>query len=213
MAHTLDSGRSAKQEKFLEVVYRANYSSLLVYVRKFTLGDVAKAEDIVQETMMRAWQHIDDFGPSHESVRPWLFTVAHRIAIDRLRASAVRPTEVRGDLMEILPAAGDGIDQAMTAIDVRAVLACLSPHHRAVLVHLYLLDRTILETAALMDIPPGTVKSRAFNALRAARRALDALRAAREVVNQSGGQASPDSSQASKPCRPGVSPVDAMKPA
>ena len=159
-------------EPLLEELYRLYYAKLVGFVLKLTLGDVARAEDIVQETMARAWRHIDELDVTGDAARPWLFTVARRIAIDRMRARAVRPHEIRGDGLEFWPAADDGIEHAISALDVKAALAVLSEEHRAVLVHLYLLDRSISECAALMGIPVGTVRSRTHYALRALRRSL-----------------------------------------
>ncbi len=160
--------------RVLEELYRRNYSHLLAFVMKFTLGDLARAEDVVQETMTRAWCHVDELDPTDGAARPWLFTVARRIAIDRIRALSSRPNEVRGDALEFWPANEDPIDRAVGALDIQAALATLSPEHREVLVQLYLRDRSIEECAHLMGIPEGTVKSRAYYALRMLRRSLSA---------------------------------------
>lgn len=183
----------------LELVYRANAAPLLAYVQKLTLGDIAKAEDVVQEAMVRAWQHMNGRGLTPETARPWLFTVAKRIVIDQLRAKAARPVEMPGDLVEFRPATENEIDRALDVLEARHALASLPAHHRDVLINLYLRERTTEETAAAMGIPPGTVKSRAHHALRTARRTMT--------------HAGPDRNQASSRCSPAVAPVEAMKPA
>ncbi|MBO4208212.1 sigma-70 family RNA polymerase sigma factor [Micromonospora echinofusca] len=183
----------------LERVYRANYPALLTYVQKLTLGDIAKAEDVVQEAMVRAWKHMNRYRLTPETARPWLFAVAKRIVIDQLRAKAARPIEMSGDWMEFRPATDNEIDRALDALDARHALASLPAHHRDVLVNLYLRERTTEETAAAMGIPPGTVKSRAHHALRTARR----------VMNRAG----QDRNQASSRCSPATSSVEAENPA
>jgi len=170
--------RNTTREQTLEFVYRANYAQLLAYAQKLTLGDRTRAEDIVQETMVRAWQHIDELKLDQDAARPWLFTVARRISIDGLRARASRPPEVNGDMLMFQPEKADRIEDALTTMDLRNVLKVLSPDHREVLVNLYLRGRTSEETAAVMGIPNGTVKSRCFHALRAVRRAMTATAAA-----------------------------------
>ena len=60
----------------------------------------------------------------------------------------------------------EGIDQALTAMDVRAALAQLQPVHRRVLVEIYYLGRSVAEVAELLNIPEGTVKSRTYYGLR-----------------------------------------------
>ena len=64
------------------------------------------------------------------------------------------------------------IDQAMTAMDVRAALAELTPEHRRVVVEVYYLGRSVAEVAQLLGIPEGTVKSRTYYALRQLKRLL-----------------------------------------
>ena len=153
----------------LEEVYRANYGPLYAYSLKLTLGDVMRAEDLVQETMVRAWEHIDELDVAQASARPWLFTVARRLMIDSLRSRAARPVEVGGEHIDGCPAAEDHTEGALTRMTVRTVMERLPGHHRDVLTHLYLAERTTEETAKALGIPQGTVKSRAHNALRKAR--------------------------------------------
>ena len=57
---------------------------------RLTGGDRGRAEDVVQETMLRAWRHPEALDPARGEIRPWLFTVARRIAIDAHRAALVR---------------------------------------------------------------------------------------------------------------------------
>jgi RNA polymerase sigma-70 factor, ECF subfamily len=159
-----------------EQLYHQNYAPLYAYSLKLTLGDVAWAEDLVQETMMRAWQNIDHLELERAAARPWLFTVVKRIMIDGIRARAARPAELSGEHLEWSAAAEEHADRTLTSLTVRRVLAALPAHHRCVLAHLYLAERTTEETAELLGIPPGTVKSRAFYALRSARRAMEELR-------------------------------------
>jgi RNA polymerase sigma-70 factor, ECF subfamily len=159
-------------DKRMESLYRRHYPALVSFAVKLTLGDMARAEDIAQETMARAWRHITELDMARDAARPWLYTVARRIAIDGMRARSARPAEINGSVLEYWPAADDGIDRAMTALDVRAALETLPIDHRAVLVNLYLRGCTTIECAELMGIPVGTVKSRAFNALRTLRRSL-----------------------------------------
>ena len=58
------------------------------------LRDRYLAEDVVQETMLRAWRHCDELSPEKGSVRGWLVRVAHNIAMDKIRMRRSRPAEV-----------------------------------------------------------------------------------------------------------------------
>jgi RNA polymerase sigma-70 factor (ECF subfamily) len=145
--------------------------ALLRFACKLTLGDRQRAEDIVQETLLRAWRHPEITGNGRAPLRPWLFTVARRIAIDMWRARTRDPDQP-GDPCPDLPDPTDPIDSAITALDVRNALATLSPAHRRVITELYFNSRSVAETADILGIPPGTVKSRAHYATRQLRHAL-----------------------------------------
>ncbi|MBP0452354.1 sigma-70 family RNA polymerase sigma factor [Kitasatospora sp. RG8] len=139
-----------------------------------TGGDRGKAEDILQETLLRAWQHPEALAAGPEQSRPWLFTVARRIAIDHYRMAAARVREVLGEESTDRPVADDPYDQVVVARDVDAALRRLQDHHRAVLVELHLNDRSVADAATRLGVPPGTVKSRNFYAIRALRPVLAA---------------------------------------
>jgi RNA polymerase sigma-70 factor, ECF subfamily len=160
-----------RQEKGLRALYDAHASVLLAYAIRLTGGDRARAEDIVQETLIRAWRNLDRLDDSVAPVRPWLFTVAQRVAIDAHRARRARPTEVGDEMLAVLP----GLDELEATLDrvvVTEALDSLSVEHRAVIVETYYRGRSVAETAEVLRIPPGTVKSRCYYALRALKLAL-----------------------------------------
>lgn len=137
---------------------------LVSYTEKI-LGDRGLAEDIVQETIIRAWRNIDRLLNTNGSVRGWLFTVARHLIIDWVRKPHARKEVVGATYSDPLSAA-DGTDAVHDALLARRLLRRLSLEHRAVLVHIYLCDRSIQETASILGVPAGTVKSRHHNALR-----------------------------------------------
>jgi RNA polymerase sigma-70 factor, ECF subfamily len=155
----------------LRALYDAHAIALLGYAMRLCGGDRARAEDLVQETLVRAWRHLDVLDPSAAPVRPWLFTVAQHLAIDAHRAREARPHEVgEGALAGV-----SGLDELAAVLDrivVVDALAALSPEHRAVIVETYYAGRTVAEAARVLGIPPGTVKSRCYYALRALKLAL-----------------------------------------
>ncbi|MEV0134100.1 sigma-70 family RNA polymerase sigma factor [Dactylosporangium sp. NPDC050688] len=143
--------------------------ALLIYVRRLVNGDAHLAEDIVQETLVRAWQHPDVFGPGFGSARGWLFSVAHNLAVD-----AHRRRHRRGEIaVGMVPDAptGDGVNAVLLRHEVHEALARLSADHRAVVVELHLHGYTMAEAAKRLRVPIGTVKSRAH----AAQRQLSAI--------------------------------------
>jgi RNA polymerase sigma-70 factor (ECF subfamily) len=160
------------EDDLIRALYQEHGGPLLGYVVRLTNGDRQQAEDIVQETLFRAWRSADKLGDDASSLRPWLFTVARRLVIDGTRSRKVRPQEVGSQPLEVLPAP-DELDRTLSAMTVMDALRSLSAAHREVLVQTYYQGRTVAEAADELGVPVGTVKSRVYYALRALRLALE----------------------------------------
>ncbi|MEU4426438.1 sigma-70 family RNA polymerase sigma factor [Actinoplanes sp. NPDC024001] len=147
---------------------------LLRYLSGFTGGNPQSAEDLLQETMIRAWRHLDTLPTEPEQTRRWLFTVARNVAIDAIRRRHARPPEVDlGDNDANLEAGPDDTSGTVVAVDsLRSALRGLSTAHRRILNELYVQGHTADETARRLGVPVGTVKSRAHYALRSLRAAV-----------------------------------------
>jgi RNA polymerase sigma-70 factor (ECF subfamily) len=154
-------------EALTRSLYEEHGRSLLAYATRLT-GDRAAAEDVVQETLVRAWKHADDLTEGKGSVRGWLLTVARNIVTDRARARAVRPAEV-AESPERPPVERDHSESVVNTMVLLDALDQVSPEHREVLVELYYRGRSVTEAATELGVPPGTVKSRSYYALRALR--------------------------------------------
>jgi RNA polymerase sigma-70 factor, ECF subfamily len=145
-------------------------SALLRYVTRIT-GDPQRAEDVVQETLLRAWRKSGSLDGDAASLRSWLFAVAHNLAIDERRARAARREEADRELPDA--AVVGQLDRALEAAQITEALRSLSRDHREALVETYFRGRSVAEAAAVLGVPPGTVKSRAYYGLRALRAALE----------------------------------------
>ncbi|MBD0692794.1 sigma-70 family RNA polymerase sigma factor [Streptomyces sp. CBMA123] len=167
----------------LAEIHRLHGGYLLRALLRATRGDHGKAEDILQETLLRAWQNPAALAAGPEHSRPWLFTVARRIAIDHYRMAAARAKEVFGEPVEDRPVADDPYEQVLVARDIALALRRVQKHHREVLVELHLKDRSVLEASVELGVPPGTVKSRNFYAVRALRPVLAAEHGYAPVTN------------------------------
>lgn len=162
----------ADDEHVIAELYREYHRPLLSIVVRQTGGDRQWAEDVVQETMIRAWRSMDQLDPESGSLMPWLATVARRIVIDDRRRRGARPPEAGEAALETLPSA-DATESLLRTVVVTEALRELSPAHREVLNETILRDRTVNEAAEALGIPVGTVKSRVYYAVRALRVALE----------------------------------------
>lgn len=145
---------------------------LLGFLTGLTNGERHAAEDLLQETMIRAWRNLDNVPAESENARRWLFTVARRVAIDAVRMRQARPAETTNLDLARLPTNDDVPDTVVASDTLRRAAADLSDVHRVILSELYFEGHSIQETARRLDVPVGTVKSRAHYALRAIRNAL-----------------------------------------
>ncbi|WP_433534619.1 sigma-70 family RNA polymerase sigma factor [Micromonospora sp. CA-249363] len=162
------SDPSADDRRMREI-FTANVRPLRRFLFRQTRGDAEAAEELLQETMLRAWRKMSELPDNEISVRRWLFTVARNLAIDAARARQSRPVEVCGEDVTWVRAPEDTFDSLVERAVLRDVLLQLTPEHRTVLVALYYRDASVAEAAEAIGIPEGTVRSRSFYALRTVR--------------------------------------------
>jgi RNA polymerase sigma-70 factor (ECF subfamily) len=157
---------AADDDTLVTELYRQYRTPLITYVLRLTAGDRQQAEDVVQETMVRAWQQAGQLDIGAASLMPWLATVARRIVIDQGRRKRARPTEAGDVMLENVPVT-DATEDLLQKVVVAQALQALSPAHREVLNETILRDRTVNQAAEVLGIPVGTVKSRVYYALKA----------------------------------------------
>jgi RNA polymerase sigma-70 factor (ECF subfamily) len=154
-------------EELITALYYEHGRSLLAYATRLT-NDRNEAEDVVQETLLRAWKHPEVLVNGQGSVRGWLLTVARNIVVDRARARSARPPEVRENPTSPT-VAPDRPEDVVDSIAILGAIDQLSPEHRKVLVELYWRGSSVAEAAERLSVPPGTVKSRAYYGLQSLR--------------------------------------------
>jgi RNA polymerase sigma-70 factor, ECF subfamily len=158
---------SDQDEQLLRALYDRYAASLWWFVLRLTGGDRARSQDVVQETMLRAWRRPSVLDEQQGSARAWLFTVARRIVVDEWRSA-----RSRHELIVDEPPEQTQVDQVDSMLDtwiVAEALDRLTPEHREVIVECYYRGRSTAEAAETLQIPVGTVKSRTHYALRALR--------------------------------------------
>ena len=171
--HEAGSATASHEDTLVRMLYEEHAGPLLMFVLRLTGGDRQRAEDIVQETLLRAWRNAHRLGAQgQQSLRPWLVTVARRIAIDDHRSVSARPPETYDRELESFPSTADDTDRVLQLMTVTDALRTLSQSHREILVETYFRGRTVPEAAEVLGLPLGTAKSRVYYALRALRTAL-----------------------------------------
>jgi RNA polymerase sigma-70 factor, ECF subfamily len=159
----------------LRALHEEHGDALFAHALRLTNGDRQRAEDLVQETLLRAWQHPNALDPTRGSVRAWLFTTARNLAIDAWRRRSARVGEVSTDVLPEVPEMSDEADRAVESWLVAEALSRLSRPHREVLVECFYQGRSVAEAAAQLGVPPGTIKSRTHYALRSLKLVLEEL--------------------------------------
>lgn len=138
-------------------------------------ADRRDAEEVVADTLVRAWQHHDQFDPTRGSERSWLFGIARNSAADHHRRSERHlrsvPTAQHDD--QIATEDADDIELLVETSHVRDALQALSVEHRTAVLDAYYGGHTAKQIAQRHGIAPGTAKSRLHYALKALRTGLE----------------------------------------
>lgn len=159
-------------DQLARTLYRAHGPALEHWALQ-RFADHDQAQEVVQETVLAAWRHFDQYDPDRGGERAWIFGIARNVAATshRRRRRHLRavdggpPPEPAGDDTELARLA----DRSLVADALRA----LSDDHRAVVVAAYWEGLSTREMAERFGIPDGTVKSRLYYALRSLRDGLE----------------------------------------
>jgi RNA polymerase sigma factor (sigma-70 family) len=149
------------------------YGLVLAIVR-----DEGTAEEVAQETFMRAWKHARTYDPRRGRVATWLLTIARNLAIDVVRVKRAEPLdpELVASKLQRAGVAGTPADEGSPPDErehVREAIAELPPEQRRALFLAAYLGRTAQEIGELEGIPLGTAKSRIRTAMLKLRDSLE----------------------------------------
>src|SRR3954464_7530586 len=171
----LDDDRTGES---LRTLYR-RYSDELYGFAYQALGGRGAADEVVQDVFTSVWRHAHTYDEQRGSFRTWVYRIARNAVIDRRRRSSVRPGLPRYEQDEASEpgALDESIEQAALRWQVAAALARLTPDHREVIRLSHYEGLTMREIAHAKGLPVGTVKSRAWYAMRSLRLALEEMEA------------------------------------
>ena len=158
----------------MQQLHDEHAAALWHHCLRLTGWDRPRAEDLVQDTLLRAWRHRSVLDNPSTAVRAWLFTVARNIVIDEWRSRRHRSELSVAEVPE-RDDPDDRTDRLLQSWVVAEAVTKLSPEHRAVLRECYYRGRSVADAARRLDVPEGTVKSRTHYALRALRLALEEM--------------------------------------
>lgn len=173
-------GEPADRAVRMADVYSTHAETLRRFCLGLTGGDAHRADDVVQEALLRAWRHPQVMQRTPAEVRAWLFRVSRNLVIDEWRTKRSR-TEFSSAWPSDVPIVSDPSDSVLNSHLVLDALKKLSPDHRIAIVECYYRGGTIAEVAARLDVPPGTVKSRLHYGLEALRTHLRAAQVTAEL--------------------------------
>ncbi|MCD0452427.1 RNA polymerase sigma factor SigM [Actinocorallia sp. API 0066] len=145
---------------FAEIVTRHRDRMWAVALR--TLGDPEEAADALQDAFLSAYRAAGRFR-GDSAVTTWLHRIVVNACLDRIRRKAVRPTVNLPDtdtLDAVAPRTGDPTAAHEVTLDVTEALARLPFEQRAALVLVDMMGYSVEDAARVLDVPPGTVKSR-----------------------------------------------------
>ncbi|MGH3733082.1 MAG: sigma-70 family RNA polymerase sigma factor [Acidimicrobiales bacterium] len=157
-------------ERGLREAFLTHGGELFGFARR-SLNSTPNAEDVVQETFSRAWRSRARFDPTLGSLRTWLFTIERRVILDYIVKQAKNVTVSLDQTRE--PEIEDHVERAMLGWQMESALQRLDPEHRMIITEIYFNGRSGREVAEIFALPEGTVRSRAFYALRMLRILLE----------------------------------------
>jgi RNA polymerase sigma factor (sigma-70 family) len=163
----LASGQTGAAAAFVRRYQSRVYGLVITIVR-----DPGTAEDVAQETFVRAWRNAGTYDPRRGRVATWLLTIARNAAIDAMRARRPEPLDPEIVSARLQDAAGT-IDEVDERERVRGALAELPEPQRRALFLAAFAGRTAREIGELEDAPIGTIKTRIRTAMLKLRDSLE----------------------------------------
>ena len=149
-------------ERAFGQLVQAHQEAVRRFLRRLSAGDEMRADDLAQETFIRAWQHLGDFRQL-SGFETWLLRIAYRVFLDDERSLARTPLSFEGEKLTLLENQAAAPQQSREGVGLRhdldLALSTLSEAERACVVLQCVEGQSIKEIAIIMAMPENTVKS------------------------------------------------------
>src|ERR1700753_507833 len=171
----LIAAAARREDEAFEQAFR-NLSDPVFRLALTIVGNVAQAEEIAQEVLTEIWRTAGRFDPGKSNAMAWALMIARRRTIDRVRSATAdarreqRTAELGVPWDQVSEAVQDGLDRET----LRRSLADMYDAQPQAITLVFGEGHTIAEAALILDLPPGTVKSRIRAALITLRRGMGA---------------------------------------
>lgn len=150
-----------------------HYGGALNHIITQVVPEKEEAEEVLHDSLMRIWDKVGDYEPDRSRLFTWMARITRNLAIDRVRSRNYRKAN-QTDTLNNSVSKGNDLSETMRVehIGLSNLLTNLDDKHRDVIDLLYFKDYTQAETAKALDVPLGTVKTRARRALQKLRNLL-----------------------------------------
>ena len=166
--------RVSADEELTTALYTKHYAVLLGFICRY-VQDRYKAEDLVQETLLRARRNIDRLDTEPGRTRSYLLAIGRNVVTNAWRAEQCRPRMVTDEAAVAAVPSADTVNQLVEGWLIGEALKRISRDHQAVVRTIYYEGRSVADAARQLSVPEGTVKSRAYDAVRALRTAFEEM--------------------------------------
>ena len=177
-----DTGQGGEDVRARFVRVALPHFDVVLRMARVLGSDESEADDLVQETFIRAFRAFDRFELRAYGARPWLLRILHNVFFTQRVQAKRRPTLLDDidfehfadelDDHQSTPLTADSVDWDQFDEEVKAGVTALQPEYRAVLLLWALEGLTYKEIAGICDCPLGTVMSRLYRARQLLGRAL-----------------------------------------
>ena len=143
-----------------------NYSAAIFGIITKIVADNEAAEELLQDSFMKIWKNSAQYEPTKGRLFTWMLNIARNVAIDhiRLKKNQQNNDELDDNVLGAIEQRGIS-DPLVDTLDMRTLTEKLAPEHRSLIELIYLQGYTQAETAEVLNIPLGTVKTRLRAAL------------------------------------------------